>query len=32
MKPNICIVISNYYPDVSKNLLIGATKELLKKK
>ena len=32
MKPKICIVISNYYPDVSKNLLIGATKELLKKK
>jgi 6,7-dimethyl-8-ribityllumazine synthase len=32
MKPNICIVISNYYPNVSKKLLFGATNELSKKK
>ena len=28
MKKKICIVIANYYPKISKNLLIGASKEL----
>ena len=31
MKPKICIVQSNYYQDVSLNLLKGATYELFKK-
>ena len=28
MKKNCCIVVASYYPDISKNLLIGATKVL----
>tara|TARA_B100000686_G_scaffold352653_1_gene455464 strand:- start:1523 stop:1930 length:408 start_codon:yes stop_codon:yes gene_type:complete len=28
MKINCCIVIASYYPNISKNLLIGATKVL----
>tara|TARA_E500000331_G_scaffold321302_1_gene335472 strand:+ start:547 stop:954 length:408 start_codon:yes stop_codon:yes gene_type:complete len=32
MKYKICIVISNYYPNISKNLLLGCVKELKKKK
>ena len=30
MKKKICIIIANYYPKISKNLLIGATSELKK--
>ena len=30
MKPKICIVISNFYPKISKKLLSGANKELKK--
>ena len=28
MKRKICIVVSNYYPEISKNLMIGAIKVL----
>jgi 6,7-dimethyl-8-ribityllumazine synthase len=31
MKKKICIVLANYYPDISKNLLNGALKSLKKK-
>ena len=30
MKKKICIIIANYYPKVSKDLLFGATSELKK--
>ena len=32
MKKKICIVIANYYPEITKDLLIGASLELNKKK
>ena len=28
MKKNCCIIVASYYPKISKNLLIGATKIL----
>ena len=28
MKKDICIVVANYYPDISKKLINGATKVL----
>ena len=31
MKPKICIVQANYYPDISLKLFKGATNELIKK-
>jgi 6,7-dimethyl-8-ribityllumazine synthase len=30
MKKKICVIIANYYPKISKNLLVGATSELKK--
>ena len=30
MNKKICIVVSNYYPKISKNLILGAIKELNK--
>ena len=32
MKKKICIVIANYYPEISKNLLIGVRSSLIKYK
>ena len=32
MKKKICIVIANYYPEISKNLLIGVKNKLKKNK